>query len=43
MQVTLKVLRFDPAKDKKPRWETYQVEAGSWTSCTRSSGTRTAP
>lgn len=27
MQVTLKILRFDPAKDKKPRWETYQVEA----------------
>ena len=30
MQVTLKVLRFDPAKDKKPRWETYQVEAEPW-------------
>ncbi len=39
MQVTLKILRFDPQKDSRPRWETYQVEAEpwdrSWTSCTR--------
>jgi succinate dehydrogenase / fumarate reductase, iron-sulfur subunit len=27
MQVTVKILRFDPEKDKKARFETYQVEA----------------
>ncbi len=27
MQVTLKVFRFNPEKDKKPHYETYQVEA----------------
>jgi succinate dehydrogenase / fumarate reductase iron-sulfur subunit len=27
MQVTLKVLRFDPEKDAKPHYETYPVEA----------------
>ncbi len=26
MQVTFKLLRFDPQKDKNPHWETYQVE-----------------
>jgi succinate dehydrogenase / fumarate reductase iron-sulfur subunit len=30
MQVTLKVLRFDPNKDGKPEWRTYQVEAEPW-------------
>lgn len=27
MQVTLKVFRFNPEKDKKPRYETYKLEA----------------
>jgi succinate dehydrogenase / fumarate reductase iron-sulfur subunit len=26
MQITLKVFRFDPEKDKKPRYETYKIE-----------------
>jgi succinate dehydrogenase / fumarate reductase iron-sulfur subunit len=26
MQVTLKIQRFDPDKDRKPHWEEYQVE-----------------
>ncbi len=26
MQVTFKLLRFDPQKDQKPHWEMYQVE-----------------
>ncbi|MFX8844728.1 2Fe-2S iron-sulfur cluster-binding protein, partial [Acinetobacter baumannii] len=30
MQVTLKILRIDPAKDQKPTWHTYQVEAEPW-------------
>ena len=28
MQVQLRILRFDPERDKKPHWETYSVEAG---------------
>jgi succinate dehydrogenase / fumarate reductase iron-sulfur subunit len=28
MQVELKILRFDPERDEKPRWERYVVEAG---------------
>ncbi|HEY65583.1 MAG TPA: succinate dehydrogenase iron-sulfur subunit [Caldilineae bacterium] len=27
MQVTLKIFRYDPERDKKPHYETYQVEA----------------
>jgi len=27
MQVTLKIFRFNPEKDKKPHYETYKVEA----------------
>ena len=27
MQVELKILRYDPERDKKPRWERYDVEA----------------
>ncbi|NOZ29656.1 MAG: succinate dehydrogenase iron-sulfur subunit [Chloroflexi bacterium] len=27
MQVTLKIFRYDPEKDKKPHYETYRVEA----------------
>jgi succinate dehydrogenase / fumarate reductase iron-sulfur subunit len=27
MKITLKVFRYDPEKDKKPHYETYQVEA----------------
>ena len=27
MQVDLRVLRFDPERDTKPHWESYQVEA----------------
>lgn len=27
MQVTLRILRYDPNKDAKPHWETYQVES----------------
>jgi succinate dehydrogenase / fumarate reductase iron-sulfur subunit len=27
MQVTIKVFRYNPEKDKKPRYETYQLEA----------------
>ncbi len=28
MQVDLKILRYDPERDKKPHWETYRVESG---------------
>jgi succinate dehydrogenase / fumarate reductase, iron-sulfur subunit len=28
MQVDLRILRFDPERDKKPHWERYQVESG---------------
>ena len=28
MQVQLRILRFDPERDKKPHWENYTVEAG---------------
>ena len=28
MQVQLRILRFDPERDKKPHWETYLVESG---------------
>jgi succinate dehydrogenase / fumarate reductase iron-sulfur subunit len=28
MQVQLRILRFDPERDKKPHWETYTVESG---------------
>jgi succinate dehydrogenase / fumarate reductase, iron-sulfur subunit len=28
MQVDLRVLRFDPERDKRPHWERYRVEAG---------------
>ena len=28
MQVRLRILRFDPQRDAKPRWQTYRVEAG---------------
>ena len=27
MQVTLKIFRFNPEKDKKPHYETYKVDA----------------
>jgi succinate dehydrogenase / fumarate reductase iron-sulfur subunit len=27
MRVTVKIRRFDPAKDKEPRWASYEVEA----------------
>ena len=27
MQVSLKVFRYNPEKDKKPRYETYKMEA----------------
>jgi succinate dehydrogenase / fumarate reductase iron-sulfur subunit len=28
MQVDLRILRFDPERDKRPHWERYRVEAG---------------
>ena len=28
MQVQLRILRYDPQRDRKPHWESYVVEAG---------------
>jgi len=28
MQVQLRILRYDPERDRKPHWESYRVEAG---------------
>ena len=28
MQVDLRILRYDPERDKKPHWESYKVESG---------------
>ncbi|MDQ3407448.1 MAG: 2Fe-2S iron-sulfur cluster-binding protein, partial [Chloroflexota bacterium] len=28
MQVDLRILRYDPERDKKPHWESYTVESG---------------
>ena len=34
MQVDVRILRYNPERDKKPHWETYNVECDPrWTGC----------